>query len=149
MFGGCTGEWSTQTVPQSTQDRCSTWPGPGGATVSAVTRLTETGDALTVTTLFPDGSAVAAIGTLGDVAITGMELANIITDPAYVAGLAAPPYQPAIVPRNSTDPPRTLPDDPVIGVAYPFDLYSHCGIDLASFAGHVWRSVQPDDGTFS
>jgi hypothetical protein len=37
----------------------------------------------------------------------------------------------------------TLPADPELGVAYPFDLYSHCGIGFARFAGRTWRAEPP------
>jgi hypothetical protein len=30
-----------------------------------------------------------------------------------------------------------------LGVAYPFDLYTHCGIEHASFAGREWTAARP------
>jgi hypothetical protein len=36
-------------------------------------------------------------------------------------------------------------DDPVIGVGYPFELLTHCGIQAANFAGHWWRATAPTD----
>jgi hypothetical protein len=30
------------------------------------------------------------------------------------------------------------PDSPTIGVAYPFDLLTHCGIRWATFGGRTW-----------
>jgi hypothetical protein len=38
------------------------------------------------------------------------------------------------------------PDQPQVGVAYPYDLYVHCGIHFARFGGQWWRAApeQPD-----
>jgi hypothetical protein len=53
---------------------------------------------------------------------------------------------------------ETGPADPEVGVAYPFDLHTHCGIRWTSFGGREWRAVEPapepadgpdDDGTVS
>jgi hypothetical protein len=41
---------------------------------------------------------------------------------------------------------RDLPARPAIGTPYPFDLYTHCGIELAQFAGANWRAERPFDG---
>ena len=32
--------------------------------------------------------------------------------------------------------------EPQVGVAYPFRLYSHCGIHYAQFAGRTWKSAK-------
>jgi hypothetical protein len=31
----------------------------------------------------------------------------------------------------------------VVGVAYPFDLFAHCGAELVRFGGSGWRAEQP------
>jgi hypothetical protein len=41
------------------------------------------------------------------------------------------------------DPARSGPAQAVIGVAYPFDLYTHCGIRWARFVGREWTPVHP------
>jgi hypothetical protein len=38
---------------------------------------------------------------------------------------------------------ETGPADPETGVAYSFDLYTHCGIRWTTFGGRDWRAVQP------
>lgn len=48
----------------------------------------------------------------------------------------------------STQPPpssqyRTGPADPQVGVGYPFDLYTHCGIDFTRFGGRYWQAAAP------
>jgi hypothetical protein len=37
--------------------------------------------------------------------------------------------------------PRRGPDAPQIGVAYAFDMESHCGIEWAFFGGHWWQTL--------
>lgn len=69
---------------------------------------------------------------------------------AAVAGCSAPgPEQPqqtaAQVATASAAPVGGSADDPVIGVAYPFDLLTHCGIRSAKFGGHWWLAVAPTD----
>jgi hypothetical protein len=64
---------------------------------------------------------------------------------APAAPEADPAAAPAAVPRAVVDPvnPHNLrlgPTSPRLGVAYPFDLYSHCGIDFAHFGGRIWRA---------
>ena len=46
---------------------------------------------------------------------------------------------------DAVDPARLRlgPATPGRGVAYPFDLYSHCGIDFARFGGRIWRAQTP------
>ncbi|MEK6443613.1 hypothetical protein [Pseudonocardia sp. T1-2H] len=70
-------------------------------------------------------AAVLAVGVLGGCGA-----------PAVVA---AAPAAPAAAPTGGTV------DDPVIGVAYPFELLTHCGIRAANFAGHWWRATAPTD----
>lgn len=38
---------------------------------------------------------------------------------------------------------RTVPPHPALHTAYPFDLYTHCGIDVVQFAGGTWRATVP------
>ncbi|GAA2521682.1 hypothetical protein GCM10010201_19480 [Pilimelia columellifera subsp. columellifera] len=38
---------------------------------------------------------------------------------------------------------RGGPARPTRGVAYPFDLLTHCGIEHARFGGRTWRSERP------
>jgi hypothetical protein len=42
----------------------------------------------------------------------------------------------------AAEPPSGSVDQPVIGVAYPFDLPTHCGILFAQFGGR-WSAVTP------
>jgi hypothetical protein len=51
--------------------------------------------------------------------------------------VAAAPAAPAAAPTGGTV------DDPVIGVAYPFQMPTHCGIQAASFGGHWWLATAP------
>ncbi|QFZ21655.1 hypothetical protein [Saccharothrix syringae] len=39
--------------------------------------------------------------------------------------------------------PRTGPGRAEVGVAYPFDLYAHCGVRHALFGGRAWEVEQP------
>jgi hypothetical protein len=41
------------------------------------------------------------------------------------------------------DHPATGPAAPVLGKAYPYDLYVHCGGEYAAFAGASWRTANP------
>lgn len=45
-------------------------------------------------------------------------------------------------PVNPRDP-RLGPANPARGVPFPFDLYSHCGIEFARLGGEVWRAARP------
>ena len=47
----------------------------------------------------------------------------------------------AVVWTQSADPGGELPGpaNPEIGVPYPYDLYTHCGVTFARFGGRVWR----------
>lgn len=46
---------------------------------------------------------------------------------------------------SAVDPlhPRTGPATPAVGVAYPYDLYTHCGVRYAYFDGHWWAADSP------
>lgn len=33
--------------------------------------------------------------------------------------------------------------DPQVGVDYPFELYTHCGISTAIFGGRDWQAITP------
>ena len=65
-----------------------------------------------------------------------------------VAGCSGPaPEQPqataAWVATASAAPSGGSADDPVIGVAYPFRLFTHCGIRWTEFAGRTWTATTP------
>ena len=70
---------------------------------------------------------------------------------AAVAGCSAAEPQPSPqtvappAPTTSTAPSGGSVDAPVVGVAYPFDLLTHCGIRSAKFGGHWWLAVAPTD----
>jgi hypothetical protein len=57
------------------------------------------------------------------------------TVPSTTAGPTAP-AGPGFTPRSG-------PAQAEIGVTYPFDLYTHCGIRTARFAGRDWAAVHP------
>jgi hypothetical protein len=57
-----------------------------------------------------------------------------------------PPPQPARVPPVDLASLRDVPARPAFGTPYPFDLYTHCGIELAQFAGANWRAERPFAG---
>ena len=59
--------------------------------------------------------------------------------PAAPATPTAPPPAPAVAPTGGDV------DHPVIGVAYPFELFTHCGIRTAEFGGRSWAAVHPTD----
>jgi hypothetical protein len=58
---------------------------------------------------------------------------------------------PVAIPSIVDAPPRTLspngielgPKVATIGVAYPYDLYVHCGGAFATFSGHEWVAYVP------
>ncbi|QFZ19725.1 hypothetical protein [Saccharothrix syringae] len=60
---------------------------------------------------------------------------------------AAPPTSttassvPAAPPSSA--PLSPAPGEPVIGTRYAYDLYVHCGIEFAAFAGRTWKAEQP------
>jgi hypothetical protein len=67
------------------------------------------------------------------------------------AAATAPPDSPATakLPARAlvepVDPlnPRTGPGAAEVGRTYPFDLYTHCGIEYAPFGGKTWKAVTP------
>lgn len=54
---------------------------------------------------------------------------------------AAPPI-PAAEPIPAGEP--TASGEPRIGVAYPFNLLTHCGARFANFDGRYWQAVGPE-----
>lgn len=48
------------------------------------------------------------------------------------------PQVPAVTWTPEPDAAKRGPDSPKIGVAYPFDLLTHCGIRWATFGGRTW-----------
>ncbi|MEV8439518.1 hypothetical protein AB0425_19265 [Actinosynnema sp. NPDC051121] len=75
-------------------------------------------------------------------------------DQAESPGTAASITTPTTTPTTSSSPalitdnqvptsPRTGPARAEIGVAYPFDLLAHCGVNYAVFAGRTWKVEQP------
>lgn len=59
-------------------------------------------------------------------------LSTPLTSSSGSVGVAVPPFSGS---------PRTGPATPQFGVAYPFDLYTHCGIDFAMFGGWYWQAI--------
>jgi hypothetical protein len=60
------------------------------------------------------------------------------------ASLAPPPApQSMATPAPTVAPSGGSVDAPVIGVAYPFELFTHCGIRWADFGGRSWAAVHP------
>ncbi|WP_194918715.1 hypothetical protein [Catenulispora rubra] len=53
---------------------------------------------------------------------------------------------PAVTRTPDPNHPSRGPATPVIGVAYPFDLFTHCGVHVAHFGGRDWitDAVQPE-----
>jgi hypothetical protein len=60
-------------------------------------------------------------------------------DSAVTANLPARALVEPVDPLN----PRTGPAAAEIGRTYPFDLYTHCGIEYAPFGGKTWRAITP------
>lgn len=84
------------------------------------------------------GGVVLAVGLT--VGCTADRLETKSTSVSYPTGEAIPPAR--VAPVNPADP-REGPADPQIGVAYPFDLYTHCGIRFAWFGGTWWEASKP------
>jgi hypothetical protein len=87
-----------------------------------------------------------ALGALG--ALTGPTGQNesavaveAPTDPQPTTEPSAPEPQPAVSAPVGGEV-ETGPPDPEIGVAYPFALYTHCGVRQTSFGGREWRAVE-------
>lgn len=55
---------------------------------------------------------------------------SVVTSPVPVAEVA----------RVDPARPRSGPAEPQLGVAYPFDLYTHCGVEFARFGGRWWQA---------
>ena len=53
---------------------------------------------------------------------------------------------PAVTRTPDPNHPAVGPDTPAIGVAYPFDLLTHCGVHTAHFGGRDWitDTIQPE-----
>ncbi|GGJ83907.1 hypothetical protein GCM10010123_11990 [Pilimelia anulata] len=85
--------------------------------------------ALTLLTL----SVPALAGCAGTGPMSAPEIVSI----AHTDNSAGP--ERALV--DPTDPaaPRGGPAAPVRGQAYPYDLYTHCGLEFARFGGRTWR----------
>lgn len=65
-----------------------------------------------------------------------------------VASVTGPATTAASTSTGSTATPsrraeRSGPPNPAVAVAYPFDLYEHCGIREVAFAGHQWLASPP------
>ncbi len=65
------------------------------------------------------------------------------TAPSPSPSPSYPPYQKAVVPPADVNHLRRGPANPAVGVAYPFDIYAHCGAELVRFGGSNWRADQP------
>jgi hypothetical protein len=91
---------------------------------------------------FPDRTGLALIGALS-VALTG-GCARTAATPAAALPAAEHSAVPAaqVAPVDLTHL-RQGPADPQIGVAHPFDLFTHCGIEFARFGGQVWQAASP------
>lgn len=85
------------------------------------------------------GGAVLVVGLTAGCAATN----RIETGPTAVPvtySTAVPPARVAPVDPGKL---REGPADPQIGVAYPFDLHTHCGIRFARFGGMWWEASTP------
>jgi hypothetical protein len=64
--------------------------------------------------------------------------------PPDVAVHTSPPSRAPATPENEVyTNPRLGPKTAEVGVSYPFDLYTHCGVQFAAFGGQTWKVVQP------
>lgn len=59
---------------------------------------------------------------------------------ALLAGVATSACAGSQPSPDATSNPRLGPAEPELGIAYPYDLYSHCGIMFAKFGGKVWKA---------
>ncbi|MDX3230823.1 hypothetical protein [Streptomyces sp. ME19-01-6] len=50
-----------------------------------------------------------------------------------------PPAEKRLKARKSEGDGEVGPKHPKVQVAYPYDLYSHCGIEWADFGGKTWK----------
>jgi hypothetical protein len=78
-------------------------------------------------------TCVVAVGGCGTAQPAASPPASVVTSPVPVAEVA----------RADPGRPRTGPADPQLGVAYPYDLYTHCGIRYAQFGGRWWEVSPP------
>ncbi|MEV7525172.1 hypothetical protein [Streptomyces sp. NPDC091371] len=99
-------------------------------------------------------AAVAVVMAGSGAAVTLAALPDGNTPPPA----AASPHPAPSVPSRSHDPAalQTGPSAPEIGRRYPYDLYTHCGIRYALFAGRWWetealppRTDDPAGGTYT
>jgi hypothetical protein len=81
-----------------------------------------------------DGGGTASPVAGRSATVAGRSTPTTAGDPA-VGSTAAP--GPAL-PSNWQG-----PADPAVAVDYPFDLYTHCGIDTVTFGGRQWRADAP------
>ena len=64
------------------------------------------------------------------------------TPPADAAVTADLPARALVEPVDPLNP-RTGPAAAEVGRTYPFDLYTHCGIEYAPFGGKTWKAITP------
>lgn len=88
--------------------------------------------------------AVLAVGATATVA--ARQVPGQQGDLANPAGTATSTGTPIGSPPQTPNPARTGPEHPVVGVAYPYDLYVHCGIRHAKFGGRWWHAVPERPG---
>ncbi len=72
-----------------------------------------------------------------------MAVATIVV---AATGCGSATQEPAASPNPAaaaSSTPRTGPVEPKVGVPYPFDLYTHCGIRSAQFGGRQWQAAAP------
>lgn len=92
---------------------------------------------------FHDRGGLALLGAGVAVALTGgcgPSLATEAAAPAQVEHSQVPAAQ--VAPANPAQL-RQGPAEPQVGVAHPFDLYTHCGIEFARFGGRLWQAASP------
>jgi hypothetical protein len=92
------------------------------------------------------------MNTIGRAAVLAVVIAAAVsgctsTSPAppaapRVAVSVAPPVAASVAPTGGSA------DHPVIGVAYPFEMFTHCGIRWADFGGRSWLAVHPTSAQF-
>jgi hypothetical protein len=78
-------------------------------------------------------TCVVATGGCGTAQLADGPPSGVVTSPVPVAEVA----------RADPDRPRTGPAQPQLGEAYPYDLYTHCGIRHAQFGGRWWEVSPP------
>jgi hypothetical protein len=112
------------------------WPASAADMVSPLARRRDSRALLLVAAaigvVVVAGIAVGATVAFGPRTTSQLVPAVASSAPSPTAGSSALP------PWTS---PRTGPARPLIGVAYAFDLYTHCGIDFTTFGGRAWQAV--------